>query len=119
MASKPSLCDKAISGIDNLLWDPGCSAWKFHPQLRTSVLMAKERRCVKVSLVVETYKSEVDPNDGNRLTILKLHRDIGHAHSISRETRQTAAPRVSEDLGKFCVWQSIQAIVLVEQKHSK
>jgi hypothetical protein len=44
--------------------------------------MKKERRCVKVSLVVETHKSKVDPNDGNRLTIQKLHRDIGHTHPI-------------------------------------
>jgi hypothetical protein len=83
------------------------------------MLMAKERRCVKVSLVVETHKSEVDPNDANRLTIQKLHRDIGHAHAISRETVQTATSRVSEHPDKLGVGQSIQAVVLVEQKHSK
>ena len=58
-----------------------------------------------------------DPNYPDRLSANELHDSAGHAYSLTGEKRQAVACWISEHLPKFRVCQTIESIVLVDQKN--
>jgi len=81
--------------------------------------MAIEGASVEVSLAVKADKTESDPNDANRLAILKFNGDVGHAQPSAGKAGQAVTCRILEHLTKLSVWQAIQTVILVKQKRAE
>jgi hypothetical protein len=72
---------------------------------------------IKTSFLVKGKNVECDPSHPDWLSVDKLNDCVGHPYSLPGEKREAVAFCVLEHLRKLRVGETIETIVLIEQKH--